>query len=1010
MAFLLIPNLCAQTQFTCDFEDAAQNQLWQLNPGPHGSRCVNIWHIGTGANNGGRNGIYISADGGKTPSYILDPDFTTTYIDVPLDAGVYELSFDWKCGGNESDGFYVAWVPADVLAYCHRNGIKPDFVDKYALPLGNPQAFNSKDWSTHITTFSHDGTPHRLAFFWINGEGGVVSPSAQIDNINIIPDGACKRPRNLDKFTIADELTFEWNGTADEYDFRCRRVGDTTWYEATDLPDKSFSIYDVEEGVYEVYVRSKCAPYHSAWSSKQFFVFFEGRRCIDYMWLEGNEKCEGYYGAFGNTDNFEQGFIDNGYMSADSRHTVHYDKTELDPRTGNELRTVPEDEIASVRLGNWMVNAQSEMLEYSYHIDRDAKDIFLLKYAVVLQDPGHPSTLQPSFQLRILDEEGYELSAEGCTEADFIPGSTTDDTWNKYVPPLAEGQTKADTVVWHDWAAVGIPLEDYQGKDIKIQLITRDCGEIAHYGYAYFAMGCEIKEIKALSCGRDMNNDFRAPSGFNYRWYKASTPDVVYSYKQTISVPQSDNSTYYCECSQITNPDCKFTLSARSLPRIPLGDADVDVALENCELVAQFTDRSRVVLVDTENNDTIDTDDVIDSVMTDFGDGSPVTWERSPRHVYAKPGTYRVKMTAFFSVCDEVHEFDVVVPEIENRGTVIRETACFNEGYKFGGYTYYESGMYVDSVTCDYIDTLYLTVLDVIEVDTADVTCTARLPYQFGKQQLYESGLYTEVFESSNGCDSTVNLTLTVNTSLDVDVAATIDVCDDDEQFVVPYTSLSGDFNEFSLTFADEALAALNISGGTPADGTLVIPVAADVVPGKYKATFEFGDAECGDCIREVLFVVNYPSSLIAQRWNDVLGVRKSDYNFVAFQWFVNDAMIDGATGANLYVEQGLDTASLYKVRLTGADGVTLCSCPLRPQHFADIEVSPTIVFSGERVEVKSEAPGVVSVYDVNGLKLETRTMLAGGTSFVVGYLPGVYLVEVVMSDGTRVTEKLVVR
>ena len=40
-----------------------------------------------------------------------------------------------------------------------------------------------------------------------------------------------------------------------------------------------------------------------------------------------------------------------GYDNENSLHTIQYIPGDTDPRTGGQLKTIPDDEIASVRLG-----------------------------------------------------------------------------------------------------------------------------------------------------------------------------------------------------------------------------------------------------------------------------------------------------------------------------------------------------------------------------------------------------------------------------------------------------------------------------------------------------------------------------------------------------------------------------------------------------------------------------------------------------------------------------------
>ena len=91
---------------------------------------------------------------------------------------------------------------------------------------------------------------------------------------------------------------------------------------------------------------------------------------------------------------------------------------------------------------------------------------------------------------------------------------------------------------------------------------------------------------------------------------------------------------------------------------------------------------------------------------------------------------------------------------------------CEGEIYEFGSQKLSSSGDYVEtfeaSSGADSIVTLHLTVNEVFS-DSIQVEICVGKTYEFGSYILTQSGEYTEVFKSKDGCDSTVVLTLTVN-------------------------------------------------------------------------------------------------------------------------------------------------------------------------------------------------------------------------------------------------------
>jgi hypothetical protein len=77
--------------------------------------------------------------------------------------------------------------------------------------------------------------------------------------------------------------------------------------------------------------------------------------------LRDNEDVEATVGSFSNPY-ASVGVMDTAYSDDAKywRHTVNWDPDEYDPRTGGRLKVVPEDEVASVRLGNWNNGAEGE--------------------------------------------------------------------------------------------------------------------------------------------------------------------------------------------------------------------------------------------------------------------------------------------------------------------------------------------------------------------------------------------------------------------------------------------------------------------------------------------------------------------------------------------------------------------------------------------------------------------------------------------------------------------------
>jgi hypothetical protein len=174
----------------------------------------------------------------------------------------------------------------------------------------------------------------------------------------------------------------------------------------------------------------------------------------------------------------KKGAVDYGYNSDASRHTKHYIPGEVDPRTGNMLPTVPEGEVVSVRLGNWNIGGEFESVTYTHQIDSGSNMILLLKYAIVIEDPGHPDRSdQPVFMLELLDEYDNPLDASGCGDANFVANTkelidnpNADGTWH-----IVRGGSVP--ILWKDWTTVGINMTEYAkygSLKFQIRLTTFD--------------------------------------------------------------------------------------------------------------------------------------------------------------------------------------------------------------------------------------------------------------------------------------------------------------------------------------------------------------------------------------------------------------------------------------------------------------------------------------------------------------------------------------------------------
>lgn len=107
----------------------------------------------------------------------------------------------------------------------------------------------------------------------------------------------------------------------------------------------------------------------------------------------------------------------------------------------------------------------------------------------------------------------------------------------------------------------------------------------------------------------------------------------------------------------------------------------------------------------------------------------------------------------------------------------LTQTICTGTTYPFGGNNLSATGTYFDTLVaaggCDSIVTLFLTVTPLITNSISETICEGRSTI-FGSQTLSTSGTYTEMFTSGSGCDSLVTLFLFVTPTIEHSIAVVI--------------------------------------------------------------------------------------------------------------------------------------------------------------------------------------------------------------------------------------------
>lgn len=1052
----------AVRRYSCNFEDSVARSRWKLNPTANQSTYNNLankWYIGEPGNNdrNGQYGLYISDNGGATAHYQNKGCWVFAYDTVALDniAGDYMLTFDYTSMANVAsnfDGLYVLWIP---MTNDDGDSIKVNSVATSGLPKNyknyvirlQPNA--NMDYLAGTVTWRQcavkipgsdcDGTPHYLAFVWANGAYLPQQPGALIDNI-LITDGApCEQPTNLVVTPNGTTVSLEWQGTATEYEVSAYSYDGQVWAGPKIVTGTQTNFTGLPIGQTDFIVRAKCGDdYFSLKTIVSKLIYYPDQLCVDYLNLD-NAVCYINNSAPGDASNFNDfkqvAPVDFGPSNESSRHVVHFDRAEYELHTGGQAKVVPDGELASIRLGNWKSGNEAERIEFSFDVDTIKYPVLLLKYMPILEAPEwHGPTEQARFTLDILIN-GKSIGE--CGQADFnatdvmqnnaLTPSAVSQGW--HLTPSEVAQSGAD-VVWKEWTTVGVNLRNkaYAGKQLTARLTTFDCTQSAHFGYAYFTLGCSDGKLKGMKCGA-INPEFEAPDGFHYRWAYAynekyrrpdgSLPEqYILSTDQHYNAGMHDDSLYVVDCMFVQDHSCFFSLYASTLATNPISVMNDPQIYMNCRdsiyRVTFDASPSWVQEIDHVTGDTLVSKAYHIETYEWNIEGLAYGWSDEVKPTFNFPiegGDYEVTLRTTCGTCDSVLHYHLHLDPLG--ATKETQTYILCDDDRKAGFvwkertdTAYHTYGVVDSVvllnpatTCDSV--IYLELTEPIRLFVDTVVLSDDLPF------VYRGRTYTEsVIDTIPNalCDTTWVLNFEVYEPLKAHLADTaIIVCEDDSIVGIEYIITQGRSLRYSYRIADlDSIDPQTKHQRKGTDTTLVVPLAKPY-PNIYKGSLLLEDSLPEHNVRLPFTVtIRYASSIITQRWNDVLAIRNADYNggylFTAVQWYLGESPIQGATEFNYFAGENaqLRFGEPYSALLTRDDGVQLFTCPIEPEKVsADITDMPTLVPLGSSIQVQGK--GKAYWYDVLGRPHHTESY--DNSSISAPTTAGYYLLVLRASD-----------
>ena len=1088
-ALVLAAPTHAVKKYRCDFETEAARNRWKLNPTANQNiynQLANKWYIGAPGNNdkNGHYGLYISDNGGATAHYKNTGCWVFAYDTISLDylpTGDYTLSFDYSAMSNVAsnfDGLYVLWIPMidpesdtndsiPVRSIASSSGTIPSIYNNYVLRLqptaGIDYVNGTATWRQCAVTIKGkkcDGTPHYLAFVWANGANQAQQPGGMVDNIEITNDMPCDKPTNLTVTPNGTTVTLNWTATAGatDYEVSAYSYETNTWAGPKIVTGTTTNFSALPVGQTDFIVRAVCdEDVYSLKTIVSKLIYYPDEMCVDYLNLD-NAKCYVHNSAPDNTltfNDFKQvSAVDYGPSDKRSRHVVHFDRQETEPRTGGVAKTIPDGELASIRLGNWEADNNAERIEFTFDVDTIKYPVLLLKYMPLLEAPGHDDHENPRFKLDILIG-GRSIGT--CGMADFnandvlVNGSGNvkpeyaAQGWHK--TPSSVSQTSSD-IVWKDWTTVGVNLRkaEYQGKKLTARLTTHDCTFSVHSGYAYFTLGCSDGKLKGMKCG-EINPDFVAPDGFAYRWAYASNEkyrrkdgslpeQYVLGRDQLYNAGYHDDSLYVVDCMFVQDSTCFFSLYASTLATNPISVMSKPRIVKNCAegkyTVTFDGSRSWVQEIDHVKGETnISKTYHIEHYEWNV-EGLPGGWSDEPKATFDFPATggiYPVTFRTTCGTCDSTVHYTLKLAPLGPTYDTVSVVLC-DDVRKAGGYVWSEKPdttyqtycmdsvvLFNEATSCDSI--IYLELKEPARLYSDTMLLPESLPFTFMGRTYgtdTKSMIDTIPFPEPIGCNATWVLNLEIYESLLASMPQTSFVlCEGDPILSLVYDISRGRSLRYFYTFDDPAIPSITPVSDMQKKGHYQIDVNLDpnLRPNVYTGNLLLVDSMPEFSVNIPFTVtMNYSNDVITQRWNDVLAIRNADYNggyiFDSVQWYVSGQPIEGATDFNYYTgtDSHLRMGEEYCALLTRNDGVKLFTCAFIPTPVsAEVTDMPSLVPMSAHLYMPGK--GTACWYDMLGRPHHSEAY--DGSDIVAPGTAGYYIL-VLQSNDTRAIHHVMVK
>lgn len=648
-----------------------------------------------------------------------------------------------------------------------------------------------------------------------------------------------------------------------------------------------------------------------------------------------------------------------------NRHTILASSTARD-YFGNFPLAAPDGSNYFVRLGNTNVRYEAESIAFPFTVPAGADNYSItFYYAVVFQNPsGHSFCEQPRFMARVKDAvTGAFLN---CSVFDFTAGSGLPGFFNTSVDPLVRCKP---------WDTAYINLGAYQNRSVILEFVTVDCGQGAHWGYAYVDVKniCDISAQGITTCTPPNTTTLSGPPGFQtYTWWNQNfTTQIGTGNPLVLTTNPPVGTQYNLIVVPYSGLGCRDTLPAITTKLAPT--ARFTAPAEQCFKGNRFTFTS---------TSTTNSPSVLTSTLWRFSDGQTISGTSATRS-FAAAGTYSVTLIVSnnFNCADSV-TYTVRVKDSPTASFTAPADQCLrNNLFSFSSTSVINNGT-ISNFNWDF--------------GAVGATATgASVTYSYTSAGSYPVRLITI---ANNGCADTTTRNVQVHPQPIASFTSPVSQCFIGNSFTFASTS----------TVTPGAIAATNWNFGNGATATGTTVNYSFPAVGNYSVLLNIvSDKGCIDTARRSVAINANPTIAITASGslNFCQGgsvtlfatVQPGSGNLVGLQWYKDGVLITGANGNQLTVQQ----SGSYELIASNSFGCT------RTSVSTVVVVHPLPTGALQLPSVDHICAGTpLSLTATGGATYQwyfDGSAIAGATSSTYNaLLPGQYSVELISAQGCK--------